>query len=225
MLSETTRSRAVSAGNDDFTAFISSGRTVTPATFSPTLAAIARLQPITDPECEVIKASVNNLLVEPRAETPVQAKLNPPIWCSSRTAQKTAAIAGHLTIPSLTFDEISCTGSSTSSEISPTARHRRAPAQPLNLQLDISPSSSSFKLNTDFPKDLGIMPEMISISTERQNTVLHVVADAWHKEKDAHYEWKVELPKSGNMSANLVMNQAKASVDEAGHLSIVLPRM
>ncbi|KAI0311269.1 hypothetical protein OF83DRAFT_1033502, partial [Amylostereum chailletii] len=61
-------------------------------------------------------------------------------------------------------------------------------------------------------------PEMVTVSAKRGNR-LDVVADAWHLERDCHFEWHVALPAHG-----VDMRAVRARFDDAGDLDICVPR-
>ncbi|KII85257.1 hypothetical protein PLICRDRAFT_116403 [Plicaturopsis crispa FD-325 SS-3] len=70
-------------------------------------------------------------------------------------------------------------------------------------------------LDVDLPSE--IRPEMVTISAKKGDR-LDIVADAWHKENDCHYEWQIRFPPH-----DIDMSSVHAKVTE-GHLTIDVQR-
>ncbi|KAF4596093.1 hypothetical protein EYR38_007467 [Pleurotus pulmonarius] len=78
---------------------------------------------------------------------------------------------------------------------SPLARAHRAPPPADAPPLQIHSTPSKHTLCVQFPQRMGaeMRPEMVTVCAKRGDR-LGIVADAWHLERNCHYEWEVAFP-------------------------------
>ncbi|KAF9260236.1 hypothetical protein L218DRAFT_872973 [Marasmius fiardii PR-910] len=82
--------------------------------------------------------------------------------------------------------------------------------------MKIHSSPTAHKLQVKLP--LTIQPEMVTISAMK-GPKLKVVADAWHLERDCHYEWLISFP-----SHDIDMSGVQARFETDGNLTIDVRR-
>ncbi|KAK7042447.1 hypothetical protein R3P38DRAFT_316863 [Favolaschia claudopus] len=93
-----------------------------------------------------------------------------------------------------------------------TARARRAPSSSKYPPLRIDTSTSEYVLDVALP--VVIKPEMVTVSTAK-GAKLRIVADAWHLEKDCHFEWEIVFA-----TGDVDITSIRAKFGEEGHLVV-----
>ncbi|KAK7019824.1 hypothetical protein R3P38DRAFT_2782131 [Favolaschia claudopus] len=93
-----------------------------------------------------------------------------------------------------------------------TARARRAPSSSKYPPLRIDTSTREYVLDVVLPVE--IKPEMVTLSTLKGDK-LRIVADAWHLEKDCHFEWEIVFA-----PGDVDMTSIRAKFGEEGHLVV-----
>ncbi|THH04037.1 hypothetical protein EW146_g10283 [Bondarzewia mesenterica] len=95
---------------------------------------------------------------------------------------------------------------------SSTTQSRRTPPPSAIPSPHYHTSDSTHTVEIPFPCPGGkpFPPEMVTISLKKGNRI-DIVADAWHLEKDCHYEWHVAFP-----SRTVDMSSLRARFNEDG---------
>ncbi|KAL0953115.1 hypothetical protein HGRIS_004384 [Hohenbuehelia grisea] len=99
---------------------------------------------------------------------------------------------------------------------SPMARSRRAPPPADTPPMAITSTPYRHTLDVCLPR--AIQPEMVTVSA-RKGDKLSVIADAWHMERNCHYEWEIAFP-----PRDVDMGSVHAKFESDGRLVINIRR-
>ncbi|KAF8554454.1 hypothetical protein OG21DRAFT_1412550 [Imleria badia] len=82
--------------------------------------------------------------------------------------------------------------------------------------MDIQSTTTSHVLSVSLPR--VILPEMVTVTAKKGDRV-DVVADAWHMERDCHYEWQIRFA-----AGDVDMSTVRARFGPDGKFSIEVQR-
>ncbi|KAG8213337.1 hypothetical protein J3R82DRAFT_11819 [Butyriboletus roseoflavus] len=99
---------------------------------------------------------------------------------------------------------------------SPTDRSRRSPPPDSCPPMVVQSTTSSHMLSVILPR--VIQPEMVTVAAKKGDR-LDVVADAWHMERDCHYEWQIRFT-----AGDVDMSTVRARFGQDGNLTIEVQR-
>jgi len=99
---------------------------------------------------------------------------------------------------------------------SPTDRSRRSPPSDSCPPMVLQSTTTSHILSVTLPR--VIQPEMVTVVAKKGDR-LNVVADAWHMERDYHYEWHISFA-----AGDVDMSTARARFGQDGNLTIEVQR-
>ncbi|KAL4064628.1 hypothetical protein J3A83DRAFT_643108 [Scleroderma citrinum] len=99
---------------------------------------------------------------------------------------------------------------------SPMDRSRRSPAPGSCPEMITQSSCTMHTFSVTLPRT--ILPEMVTVSAKKGDR-LDVVADAWHMERDCHYEWQIRFA-----PGDVDMGTVRAQLGSDGMLSIEVQR-
>lgn len=99
---------------------------------------------------------------------------------------------------------------------SPMDRSQRSPPPGSCPEMTTQSSCTTHTFSVTLPRT--ILPEMVTVSAKKGDR-LDVVADAWHMERDCHYEWQIRFA-PGDVDMAIV----RAQLGSDGKLSIEVQR-
>lgn len=100
--------------------------------------------------------------------------------------------------------------------LSPMDRARRSPPPDSSPEMTTQSSSNAYTFSVTLPS--SIQSEMITV-TAMKGDRLDVVADAWHMERDCHYEWQIQFA-----PGDVDMSTTRARLDKDGKFIINVER-
>ncbi|KAG9314945.1 hypothetical protein JVU11DRAFT_4054 [Chiua virens] len=134
---------------------------------------------------------------------------------SASSTSSACSVVSTCSVTSTDCSNSSCTAASLLSP-SPTDRLRRSPPPDSCPPMDVESTTTSHILSVTLPR--VIQPEMVTVAAKKGDR-LDVVADAWHMERDCHYEWQIRFA-----AGDVDMSTVRARFGEDGNFTIEVQR-